>query len=133
MHRMLLAAAVAALFVSAPLRAQSASTAPAAAKPPDRAGGVQAGTYDLELAFGGGTMAGTLVITTVGDSTNAKLLVGDHAPPIKSVTRNGSHLTLSGSGDGADVRYDLQFSGDALVGKFTFNGDIGAVTGKRRK
>lgn len=91
------------------------------------------GTYDLELTFGGGTLGGTLVITAAGDSVDAKLLVGEHAPPIKTVTRKGSQLTLAGTGDGVDVRYDLQFSGDALVGKFNFNGDDGAVTGKRRK
>ena len=51
----------------------------------------------------------------------------------KSVTRQGSQLTLSGAGDGIDIRYDLQFSGDAVTGKFTFNGEPGTLTGRRRK
>jgi opacity protein-like surface antigen len=131
MSRILLVAAVAALVVPSAARAQAAQ--PAAAAPAQRSSGIQPGTYDLELTYGGGTMPGTLVVTVVGDSTEAKLLVGDHAPPIKSVTRKGSQLTLSGAGDGVDVRYDLQFSGDSLIGKFTFNGEPGAVTGKRRK
>lgn len=137
MYRPVLAVFAVLLFSNSAL-AQAAPPAPASATPPsrsatDHAPGIQAGTYDIELAFGGGTMAGTLVIKTVGDSLDAKLLVGEHSPPINSITRKGSQLTLAGKGEGIDVRYDLQFSGDALIGKFTFNGDGGGVTGKRRK
>jgi hypothetical protein len=128
-----------ALFTSANLALAQAAGPTAAGHPPAKppaaaqSSTILPGTYDLEIAFGGGVMDGTLVIAMVGDSLDAKLTVGEHAPPIKSVVRKGSHLTLSGKGDGVDVAYELDFSGDALVGKFTFNGDGGAVTGTRRK
>lgn len=134
LHRIALAAVVVFLALPAatqPARAQAAAPTAGPARP--ASGSIQPGTYDLEITYGGGVMTGTLVVTTVGDRTDAKLLVGDHAPPIKSVTRQGSQLTLAGAGDGVDVRYDLQFEGNALTGKFTFNGEPGTLTGRRRK
>jgi opacity protein-like surface antigen len=131
MHRIAIAALAAALVFP------SASSAQAAPAPQNAAAqhgtSIRPGTYDLELTFGGGTMPGTLTIAFKGDSTDAKLLVGEHTPPIKSVVRKGSQLTLSGSGDGVDVRYDLQFTGETLIGKFTFNGEGGGVTGRLKK
>ena len=134
LHRIALAAVVVLLAIPAaaqPGCAQVAAPPTGPARP--ASGSIQPGTYDLEITYGGGVMTGTLVVTTVGDSTDAKLLVGDHGPPIKSVSRQGSQLTLAGAGDGFDVRYDLQFAGDVLTGKFTFNGEPGTLTGRRRK
>ena len=134
MHRIAFVAVVAALAIPAAVHAQATGASAATpAAPAAPSSGIQPGTYDLEITYGGGVMSGTLVVTTVRDSTDARLLVGDHAPPIKSVTRNGAQLVLAGTGDGVDVRYDLQFMGDALTGKFTFNGEPGTVTGKRRR
>jgi hypothetical protein len=96
-------------------------------------GTIALGTYDLEIVFGGGTIPGTLVLTTAGDSIDAKMSLGDHSPPIQSVKRSGSTLTLSGAGNGVTVTYELKFTGDQLAGKFVFNGDTGTLTGKRRK
>jgi hypothetical protein len=131
MHRLALAAVV--LVLAVPTTAHAQASQPAIATPAQHASAIRPGTYDLEITYGGGTMPGTLVVTVVGDSTDAKMSLGDHAPPIKSVTRKGAQLTLAGAGDGIDVRYDLQFNGDAVVGKFVFNGEPGAVTGTRRK
>ena len=95
---------------------------------------IRPGTYDIELAIGGGVLNGTLEITAVGDSLGARIGVGDHAPPpVRKITRAGSNLTIEAGGDGVSVVYDLDLEGDGVGGKFTFNGDPGLVTGKRRK
>ena len=105
----------------------------AIAQAPKPSGTVTPGTYDLELAMGGGVLEGTLLLTANGDSLTAKLRVGDHdAPPVRSLTRTGSHLALTLGAPGTNVVYQLDFDGDAVKGSFTFNGDPGFVTGKRR-
>ena len=131
MYRIAIAALAAALVLPATSSAQATPAQTNAAA--QQGANIRPGTYDLELTFGGGTMPGTLTIAFKGDSTDAKLLVGEHTPPIKSVVRKGSQLTLSGSGDGVDVSYELQFTGETLTGKFTFNGEQGGVTGRLKK
>ena len=97
-------------------------------------GTITPGTYDIELAFGGGVIPGSIVIATAGDSLSARINVGDHEPPpVRKIKRNGSSLTVEAGTDGVNVVYDLTFSGDDVSGKFTFNGDPGLVSGKRRK
>jgi hypothetical protein len=122
------AAVAAALFLS------TVAPTPAAAQASKAASGtVKPGTYDLELAIGGGVLPATLMLTAAGDSLTAKLHVGEHdAPPVRGLTRTGSHLVLNLGGDGMNVVYQLDFDGDAVKGSFTFNGDPGFVTGKRR-
>ena len=126
---MLRLAAVAAALLFATIPA-----IPASAQAPNAASGtVKPGLYDLELAMGGGVLQGTLLLTATGDSLTAKLHVGDHdAPPVRSLTRTGSHLVLNLGAQGTNVVYQLDFDGDAVKGSFTFNGDPGFVTGKRR-
>ena len=130
-----IAAVIAAVAFAASASASDAQSSPSTAASPaaGQASTIQPGIYDLEIAVGGGILEGTLKIAMVGDSTDAKLAVGEHAPPIQLVTRKGSRLTLSGKGEGVDVVYELQFTGEALLGTFTFNGDSGTVTGKRRR
>ena len=133
MHRVAIVAAAFALSATA-ASAQNPGSPPATKAGATAPATIQAGTYDLELAFGGGIMPGTLVITTVGDSLAAKVNVGDHAPPpVRRITRKGAHLTIDLGDAGVSVLYDLDFNGDAVAGKFTFNGDPGLVSGKRRK
>ena len=122
----------AALILSATAAvAQSPTTTPATKA---ASGTITPGTYDNELAIGGGVMPGSIVITTAGDSLSARINVGDHAPlPVRKIKRNGSSLTVEAGADGVNVVYDLTFSGDDVSGKFTFNGDPGLVSGKRRK
>ena len=121
----------AALTFSATAAFAQASSTPTAAS---GSATIQAGTYDLEIAFGGGTMAGSLVITTVGDSVGAKINVGDHGPPpVRSIKRSGSSLTIEAGDAGTNIVWNIKFDGDNVAGKFTFNGDPGLVTGKRRK
>ena len=124
--------AVALLVTALPLAAasaQSSKSATAAA-----ATTIRTGVYDLELATGGGTLQGALELRAIGDSLAAKVHVGDHeAPPVNSLTRTGSHVVMRLGGEGMKVVYDLTFDGDAVSGTFTFNGDPGLVTGKRRK
>ena len=108
-----------------------APTSTAGAK---QAGTIQAGTYDIELAIGGGTLPGTLELKPAGDSLTAVIKVGDHnPPPVTRITRNGPQLTIAAGAEGMNVEYRLTFSGDVLTGTFTFNGDPGLVSGKRRK
>jgi hypothetical protein len=94
---------------------------------------IQPGTYDLEVVTGGGVVAGTLVLTAIRDSIDAKLHVGEHTPPISSITRKGAQLRLAGSGPGLRIVYDFTFSGSAVRGTFEFNEMSGTVTGTRRK
>ena len=122
----------AALILSATAAvAQGPTTTPATKA---ASGTITPGTYDIELAFGGGVMPGSIVIATAGDSLSARINVGDHAPPpVRKIRRNGSSLTVEAGADGVNVVYDLTFSGDDVSGKFTFNGDPGLVSGKRRR
>ncbi|HUQ83288.1 MAG TPA: hypothetical protein VM076_19195 [Gemmatimonadaceae bacterium] len=123
----------AALLVVAPAAfAQSSGAAVAASK--SNTAAIQPGMYDIELAIGGGTLNGTLELKQVGDSLAPTIRVGDHPPPpIKSVMRNGSALDIAAGDAGTNVAYKLKFNGETLSGTFTFNGDPGFVTGKRRK
>lgn len=124
----LLLAALNARVVSAQAPASTSASAPKTA-----ATGIRPGTYDLEVAFGGGVIQGTLELTAVRDSLTAKLHVGEHEPPVRSITRKGTHLLVDAGAEGMQLAYDFQFDGDAVSGSFTFNGDAGLVTGKRRK
>src|SRR5688572_7866033 len=100
MLRVALTLAAAITFASTADVANAQATRTANAAQSHQAGTIQPGTYDLQITFGGGTMDGTLAIAMVGDSLDAKLNLGsDHAPPIKSIVRKGSHLTLTGKGD----------------------------------
>lgn len=124
----------AALLLIAPAAFVQAQSPAAAAHKPAAAGSIRPGTYDIELAIGGGVLKGTLELTAIGDSLAAKIGVGDHAPPpIRSIKRNGTQLAINAGDTGVDVAYDLRFDGDAVTGKFTFNGDPGLISGKRRK
>ena len=99
-----------------------------------RPSAIQTGTYDIELAIGGGTLPGTLELKPAGDSLSATVKVGDHnPPPVKRITRDGAKLTIVAGDEGVNVEYVLTFAGDAITGTFTFNGDPGLVSGKRRK
>jgi hypothetical protein len=96
-------------------------------------GTILPGTYDLDVAFGGGSIQGTLLLAAAGDSLAATLHVGEHTPPVRSLTRKGSRLVLNAGGEGVRLVYDFQFRGDSVSGTFTYNGDEGLVSGKRRK
>jgi hypothetical protein len=91
------------------------------------------GTYDLEIVMGGGVVSGTLVLTEIRDSLAVKLNVGEHSPPISSITRKGAQLQLAGSAPGVKIVYDLTFSGATVKGTFEFNDQSGTLTGTRRK
>lgn len=130
----ILTIATAVVLAATPALTQAQSSA--AAKPASTSSGeIKVGVYDLEIAFGGGTMPGTLTVKQVNaDSLTATLKVGDHEPPpLRKLVRNGSALRLEAGGDGMNVIYDLQFTSDAVTGKFTFNGDPGLVSGKLKK
>jgi hypothetical protein len=126
--------ATAIVLATTPALAQSQSAA--TTKPAATASGeIKPGAYDLEIAFGGGTMPGLLTIKQVNaDSLTATLKVGEHEPPpLRKLVRHGSSLHLEAGGDGMSVIYDLEFTSDAVNGKFTFNGDPGLVSGKLKK
>jgi hypothetical protein len=106
-----------------------AVAAPAAAQP--RA--IQAGTYDLSLAYGGGIVPATMEIGYKGDSLTVSIKLGDHASPVKPGARTGSKLILESTTPENDVRYELDFKGDDVTGKFRFQGEMSTLTGKRRK
>ena len=129
MSRLVTFAAVLALAASPPTVSAQAPNA----SPPVATSAVRPGTYDLEIAFGGGVIKGTLELTVAGDSLAAKLHVGDHDPPVQSLTQTGSHVVINVGGAGMKIVYDLTFAADAVNGTLTYNGDPGFVTGKRRK
>lgn len=131
---MLRTATIAALVLGAAVASAQTPATATSSKAVAATGTIKPGTYDIELAIGGGVLTGTMEITAVGDSLGAKIAVGDHAPPpVRKIKRSGSKLTIEAGDVGVSVNYDLAFDGDAVGGKFTFNGDPGLVTGKRRK
>lgn len=122
----------AAVFAVAALPMAGSAQAPNAS-PAARTSAVHPGIYDLEIALGGGVIKGTLEITAAGDSLTAKIHVGDHEPPVRGLTRNGSHVVIDVGAAGTKIVYDLTFALDAVNGTLTYNGDPGFVTGNRRK
>ena len=128
-----LAILAAALFIClAPLSTTSAQ-APKNTSPPAAPSVIRPGTYDLDLAIGGGVLQGSLALTASGDSLTGALHVADHDVLVRNLTRKGSSLTFDAGGEGMKIAYNIKFDGDSLSGSFTFNGDPGFVTGKRRK
>ena len=93
---------------------------------------IRTGTYDLEIAFGGGVLKGALTLRKVADSLAAQLQVGDHESPVHARRPQGTRLVLE-SNSGVQVRYQLDFKGDDLSGSFTYEGETGSVTGTRRR
>lgn len=110
--------------------AQAASGHPAQVARADTV--IQAGTYDLSVVFGGGLLEATLELAYVGDSMTAVLKLGDHESPVKAGARTGNKLTLEPKSTAMNVRYELEFSGQNVKGTFTYQGEAGSVTGKRR-
>ena len=96
------------------------------------AAAIRAGTYDLEIAFGGGVLEGRLVIAVEGDGIGAELFVGEHVSPVKPTSRDGDTLTLESPKGEIAIRYRLRFDGDLVSGSFTYDGNEGNVTGRRR-
>jgi hypothetical protein len=117
---------VAALLIgTTDLYAQS-STAPQAIQQ------IKAGTYDLEVVYGGGTLEARLDLTASGDSLIATLFVGDHQSPVRAGERKDNTLKLVSTTTALDVGYVLEFNGDSVKGTFTYDNSPGTVTGKRR-
>jgi hypothetical protein len=94
---------------------------------------IQAGTYDLQITYGGGLLDATLEIAYKGDSITAVLKLGDHQSPVKAGKRTGGKLALEPISPAMDVRYDLEFTGETVKGTFRFDGQDGLVTGKRKR
>ena len=94
---------------------------------------VRTGTYDLTLVFGGGNLPATLDIGYKGDTVTATLKLSEHQSPVRAGKRTGNKLTLEPTSPAMDVRYELEFNADDVKGTFTFNGQDGTLTGKRRR
>jgi hypothetical protein len=99
---------------------------------PARATAIQSGTYLLEITFGGGVLEGTLQVTAAGDSLAVTLIVGDHESPVRPGERRGNRLVLESTNPSLQLRYELEFKGETVSGTFTYDGQSGAVTGRRR-
>ena len=118
---------VASLFLALSFVASSAAAGQSSDRP------IRAGTYDLDITFGGGNLAATLEIGYKGDTLTAVLNLGDHASPVRAGKRTGSKLTLEPTSPAMDVRYELEFNADEVKGTFKYDGQDGALTGKRRR
>ena len=94
---------------------------------------IRAGTYDLAITFGGGNLEATLEIGYKGDTVTAVLKLGDHGSPVRAGKRTGNKLTLEPTSPSMDVRYELEFNADDVKGTFRYDGQDGALTGKRRR
>lgn len=132
MHRLAFALllSVAPVAPLALANAQGAAPAPATASRPSSS--IRAGTYDLEIIFGGGTLEGTLEVKPAGDSLLTTLFVSGHVSPVKPTKRQGGRLTLESTTAALPIRYDLEFKGDDVSGTFTYDGQAGSVSGRRR-
>ena len=115
------------LLLALSLAAPSVAEAQGADRP------IRAGTYDLAITFGGGNLEATLVIGYKGDTITAVLNLGDHSSPIRPGKRTGNKLTLEPTSPAMDLRYDLEFNADEVKGTFKYDGQDGALTGKRRR
>lgn len=102
-----------------------------AAQGPERP--IRAGTYDLAITFGGGNLEATLEIGYKGDTVTAVLKLGDHGSPVRAGKRTGNKVTLEPTSPAMDVRYELEFNADEVKGTFKYDGQDGALTGKRRR
>ena len=118
---------VASLLLALSLTAPSIAEAQGADRP------IRAGTYDLAITFGGGNLAATLEIGYKADTLTAVLNLGDHGSPVRAGKRTGNKLTLEPTSPAMDVRYELEFNGDEVKGTFKYDGQDGALTGKRRR
>lgn len=124
---------LAAAIIAATLAAASAAAqAPPAAPSAPAHGTIQPGTYDLTIVFGGGLLDGTLEVARAGDSLTVKLAVGDHASPVAITERQGNRLILGSTTPGLNIRYQLDFTEGAVTGEFSYDGETGRVTGRRR-
>ena len=94
---------------------------------------IRAGTYDLAITFGGGKLEATLEISYKGDTVTAVLNLGDHGSPVRAGKRTGNKLTLEPTSPAMDLRYELEFNADEVKGTFRYDGQDGALTGKRRR
>ena len=118
---------VASLLLVLSLNAPSIAEAQSADRP------IRAGTYDLAITFGGGNLEATLVIGYKGDTVTAVLNLGDHGSPVRAGQRTGNKLTLEPTSPAMHVRYELEFNADEVKGTFKYDGQDGALTGKRRR
>jgi hypothetical protein len=126
--RRIFAAIAGSLVLASSAVAQSAPGKPAAAPSTE----IQIGVYDISVTIGGGTIDGTITLTQHRDSIDVKMHVGEHDTPITRVVRKGAHLEITGGGGGMIVSYGLQFKAETVTGTMNFNGEAGAVSGKRR-
>ena len=94
---------------------------------------IRAGTYDLAIVFGGGNLEATLEISYKGDTVTTVLKLGDHQSPVRAGKRIANKLTLEPTSPAMDVRYELEFNADEVKGTFRYDGQDGALTGKRRR
>lgn len=106
---------------------------PSAATPGGQDRPIRAGVWDLAIVFGGGDLEATLDISYRGDTITAALKLGDHDSPVRAGKQTGSKLTLEPTSPSMDVRYELEFSADEVKGSFTYQGETGQLTGKRRR
>jgi hypothetical protein len=106
---------------------------PASAKAQAQDRPIRAGTYDLAITFGGGNLEATLEVGYKGDTVTTVLKLGDHQSPVRAGKRTGNRLTLEPVSPSMDVRYELEFNADEVKGTFRYDGQDGALTGKRRR
>jgi hypothetical protein len=124
-----LAASIAAALAGPSTPAHSQAQAPAQA--PERS--IRAGTYDLAITYGGGLLDATLIIAYRADTLSAVLKLGDHDSPVRAAKPTGTRLVLEPTSPAMDVRYELDFAGDDVTGRFVFQGAAGTLTGKRKR
>ena len=118
---------VASLLLALSLAAPSTAAAQGSDRP------IRAGTYDLAITFGGGNLEASLEIGYKGDTVTAVLKLGDHGSPVRAGKQTGNKLTLEPVSPAMDVRYELEFNADEVKGTFKYDGQDGALTGKRRR
>lgn len=110
----------------------SAAAAQAPATPARPTGTVVPGTYDLEVAFGGGILEGRLTVPAARDSASLVLMVGGHQSPVQQTRRQGNLLVLDNKTPDQKIHFELTFEGESVKGSFTFGDGGGTVTGRRK-
>lgn len=110
----------------------SAAVAQNSTPPARPAGSVTPGTYELEVAFGGGILEGLLTVPAARDSASLVMMVAGHQSPVQQTKRQGNLLVLDNKTPDQKIHFELTFDGEGVKGSFTFGDGGGTVTGRRR-
>lgn len=92
------------------------------------------GVYDFTTVFDGTAVSGTVTITRATGGYGGTIATdATESVPIRSVSVEGSRLTVLADSPDAPVTFIMNLDGDAFTGTWSYAGMSGAHTGRRRR